>query len=270
MSGPSVTGWLRIGRRRGARGGCARLALLAPLLLGGCYGHPAPRGGAADYHVGYTQRLYALAFVPGRADPVPEDRAALARLRPALRSDASATLVAGGPLAGERASLVSRALGRPVALDARTPGRPGLDEAVLVLLQPAIVPDACIGAGQPVGRNLWTFDDDRRRLLPAGCATAAMLLEQAADRRDVLRGRRLEPGAAGPIARAADRYLGRNDGRPVREQDRSGTGETSEDQAAGPAQAALPAAGSGVQLPGLQAGPEAQRLPPASTPLAPR
>lgn len=281
-----VTGRTRVGRRRRAGVPRARLAsvglLLTGVLLGGCYGYPATRESARDYHLGYTQRSYTLAFVPGQADPAPQDAAALAGVRRTLRADASAVLVAEGPLAQDRASRVSRALARPVSVDARAASRQGRDEAVLVLLQPAIVPDACTGAGQPVGRNLWTFDDyTRQRLLPPGCATAAMLLEQAADRRDVLRGRVLEPGAAGPIARAADIYLRRNADRPVTGGESPGPGEASEGRDPGPAQAASAGAGSGAlpapalqapqsQVPQSQGPTQQERLPPASTPLTPR
>ena len=151
----------------------AGLALLGPLLLGACYGYPPERENAAQYRLGATERSYTLAFLPQQADPAPGDRAALAELRPALRADTDAVLVMDAPLAEARAALVSRALGRPVTVDTRTPYWLGRDEALLVLAQPAIVADACTGAGQPVGRNLWTFDDyNRQRMLPAGCATA--------------------------------------------------------------------------------------------------
>ena len=174
------------------------------------------------------------------------------------------------PLAGARAASVSRALGRPVTVEAQAGERLGRDEALLVLFQRAIVADACTGAGQPVGRNLWTLDDaGRQRMLPAGCATAAMLLEQAANRQDLLRGQLLEPGAAGPIARAAERYLNRGDEPPPRGEGQPGAGETSEERP-GPAQAATPAAALGVQPLPSQALPQEGRLPPASTPLPPR
>ena len=243
--------------------------LLAPLLLAGCYGYPTQRENAARYRPGVTEQLYALAFVPGQADPAPGDRAVLAALRPAaLRAGASAVLVTDSPLADARAASVSRVLGRPVTVDAQAGGaRPGRDGALLVLFQRAIVADACAGAGQPVGRNLWTPDDSsRQRMLPAGCATATMLMEQAANRQDVLRGQPLEPGAAGPMARAADRYLRRNDEPPPREEGQPGPGETSEERP--PAQA--PAAALGVQPLPSQAAPPEGRLPPASTAPAPR
>lgn len=246
----------------------AGLLLLASLWLSGCYGYPPERENAAQYHLGVTERLYPLAFLPGRADPASQGRAALAELRPALWASSSAVLVTNAPLAAARAASVARTLGRPVTVDVQARYRLGPDEALLVLSQSAIVADACTGAGQPVGRNLWTFDDDnRQRMLPAGCATAAMLLEQAANRQDVLRGQPLEPGAAGPIARAADRYLRRGDEPPAKEEDRPGAGETSEER---PGQAATPAAALGVQPLPSQAPPQEGRFPPASTPLAPR
>lgn len=244
--------------------------LLAPLWLSGCYGYPPQRENAAQYRPGVTEQLYALAFVPGQADPAPQDRAALAALRPAaLRAGASAVLVTDSPLAGARAAGVSRVLGRSVTVDARAAPRLGRDGALLVLFQRGVVADACTGAGQPVGRNLWTLDDSgRQRMLPAGCATATMLLEQAANRQDVLRGQLLEPGAAGPMARAADRYLRRNDEPPPRGEDQPGAGETSEERP--PTQAAAPAAALGVQPPPSQVAPQEGRLPPASTAPAPR
>ena len=243
-------------------------ALLASLLLTGCYGYPPERENATQYRPGVTERLYALAFLPERPDPTPQDRVALAELRPALRAGSSVVLVANAPLSGARAASVSRALGRPVTVDAQAKYKLGSDEALLVLSQPAIIADACTGVGQPVGRNLWTLDDSsRQRMLPAGCATAAMLLEQAANRQDLLRGQMLEPGAAGPIARAADRYLRRGDEPPARGEDQPGSGETSEER---PGQAATPAAALGVQPLPSQAAPQEGRLPPASTPLAPR
>lgn len=244
--------------------------LLALFWLSGCYGYPPQRENAAQYRQGVTERLYTLAFLPGRADLAPQDRAALAELRPPLRAGSPAVLLTDSPLAGARAASVSRALGRPVTADAQAGYRLGPDEALLVLSQHAIVADACTGAGQPVGRNLWTLDDNsRQRLLPAGCATATMLLEQAANRPDMLRGQPLEPGAAGPMARAADRYLRRGDEPPVRGEDQPGAGETSEERP-GPAQAAAPAAALGVQPLPSQVPPQEGRLPPASTAPAPR
>lgn len=245
--------------------------LLAPLWLAGCYGYPPQRENAAQYRPGVTEQLYTLAFVSGQADPAPQDRGILAALRPAaLRAGVSAVLVTDSPLAGARAASVSRVLGRSVTVDAQAGGaRLGRDRALLVLFRRAIVADACTGPGQPVGRNLWTPDDNsRQRLLPAGCATATMLLEQAANRQDVLRGQPLEPGAAGPMARAADRYLRRNDEPPPREEGQPGAGETSEERP--PAQAAAPAAAPGVQPFPTQAPPQEGRLPPASTAPAPR
>ena len=228
------------------------------------------RENAGQYRAGSTEQAYTVTFLPRQADPTPEDRAALTRLRPVLPVAASATLRADGPLAEARASAVSRALRRPVALDARAPDGSGRDEAVMVLTEAGIVTDACDGAGQPVGRNLWTLDDDRRqRLLPPGCANATMLLEQAANQQDVLRGRPLEPGAAGPIARAADRYLRRNDERPARREGRSGSGETSEERESALTQA--PAPGSDVQAaPPSSATPQQGGSPPASAPSMPR
>lgn len=224
----------------------ARLLLLAPLWLAGCHGDP-PRREAAQYRMGVTERTYVLSFPPDHADPAPRDRATLAELSVPPRAGSSTVLVTNSPLAGARAASVSRALGRPVTVAAEAGGRLGRDEALLVFFQRAIVADACAGPGQPVGRTLWTLGDgDRQRMLPAGCATAAMLLEQAADRQDLLRGQPLEPGAAGPIARAADRYLRRGDEPPARGEGQPGAGETSEER---PGQAAAPAAAPGQPLP---------------------
>lgn len=241
--------------------------LLAPLWLSGCYGYPPQRENAAQYRPGVTEQLYALAFVPGHVDPAPQDRAVLAVLRPAaLRAGVSAVLVTDSPLAVARAASVSRVLGRSVTVDAQAGTQLGRDQALLVLFQHAVVADACTGAGQPVGRNLWTLDDNsRQRMLPAGCATATMLLEQTANRQDVLRGQLLEPGAAGPMARAADRYLRRNDEPPPRGEDQPGAGETSEERP-NAAQTAAPAAALGVQPLPSQVAPQERRLPPASIP----
>lgn len=244
----------------------SRFLLLAPLLLAGCYGDPPERQNAGQYRLGVTEQHYELAFLPGQADPAPDGRAALAGLRPVLRADTAAVLVADAPLAASRGALVSRALGRSVTVDTRTPFWLGRNEALLVLRQPGIIADACTDAGQPVGRNLWTFDDyNRQRLLPPGCANATMLLEQAASQRDLLRGRPLEPGAAGPFASAADRYLRRNEERPAREERQPGAGETSQERDQGPAQAAVPAAAPGVQ-PALPQTPQQGRPPSALAP----
>lgn len=246
----------------------ARFLLLAPLLLAGCYGYPPQRENAGQYRLGAMEQRYDLAFVSGRADPTPEGRTALAGLRPALRANTAAVLVADAPLADSRAALVSRALGRSVTVDTRTPFWLGRNEALLVLHQPGVVADACTGAGQPVGRNLWTLDD-LQRLLPPGCANAMMLLEQAASQQDLLRGRPLEPGAAGPSARAADRYLRRNEERAAREAREPGAGETSLERDQGSAQAAVPAPALGVQPPASQV-PLQQERPPVSASPAPR
>lgn len=245
--------------------------LLALLSLAGCYGYPATRENSAQYHVGVTERQYTVAFLPQGANPSPGGRTALAELRRVLRANTSAVLVADAALANARAALVSRALGRPVAVDTRTPAWLRRDEALLILREPAVVADACAGPGQPVGRNLWTLDDyGRQRLLPAGCATAAMLLEQAANKQDVLRGQPLEPGAAGPMARAADLYLRRNEERPARVEGPPGAGASSEERDPGSTQSPASSAGPDAQLPVSPAAPQQGRLPPASTPVTPR
>ena len=270
MSALSDASCTRFGRSSRAPRVHAGLLLLAPLLLGGCYNTSPMRENAGQYRTGFTEQMYTVAFLPQQAEPTPENRAALDRLRSMLPVVASTMLRADGPLAEARASAVSRALRRPVTLETQVPGELGRDEAVMVLTETGIVADACDGAGQPVGRNLWTPDDDRRqRLLPPGCANATMLLEQTANRQDVLRGRPLEPGAAGPIARAADRYLRRNDERPARREGRPGSSETSEEQESALAQ--TPAPGSDVQAtPPSLAIPQQGGPPPASTPLTPR
>lgn len=240
----------------------AILLACAALSLMSC-GVPYPRYEAAQYRQGLYERGYAINFVPGTADPEPDDLQALADLRRTLRGDTQIRLALSGPLATQRAARVEAALGRP--LEAEVVERslfsgPGRNEADLILLTPGIVADACTRPNVRVGRTLWVIGDySRQELLPPGCAVATMIMEQAADRRDVLRGRILEPGAAGPMARAADRYLRRNDGvQAVRNQERGGGGGQQQDEqeqqgaapgAPGPSSGQGPAAPAGGPLP---------------------
>lgn len=249
-----------------------RAALLAcTLALAGC-GLPYDRPEQANYRQGFFERGFTVEFVPGTAEPQAEDLQALADLRAALPPDARVRLALTGDLAVQRAARVEAALGRPIVAErvgSGLFGGLGRNEADLVVLTPGIVPDACDQPPARVGRTLWVIGDySRQQLLPPGCAVATMIMEQAADRRDVLRGRVLEPGAAGPMARAADRYLRRNDERARTGDDRGGggrgAGEEEQQQQGGPQQGgpgsvAPPGAATGL-APAGQSG----ALPPAS------
>ena len=235
------------------------LLACAALSLAAC-DVPYPRENAGQYRQGFTERGYTLQFVPGTAEPAPDDLLALEELRGTLRRDTRVQLSASGPLATLRAARVAEVLRLPVAAELAGSSwfsGPGRDEADLVLQQPAIVADACASPPVKVGRTLWVIGDySRQELLPPGCAVATMLLEQAADRRDLLRGRVLEPGAAGPIARAAERYLRRNDStRSVTNEERGGAGGQGQDQREqngqppGPSTGQAPTAPQGAPLP---------------------
>lgn len=185
----------------------------AALLLGclaGCRLGPSGSPPAGQYHRITEAPALELRFQAGLARLVPPDAAALEAVGRRLGGE-TLTLAAAGPLAPARTQAVADAVRRPVAL---VPGAPGEPDRGLLLLpvRTAISADACRGRGEPIGMDIWPGDDaGRQRLLPPGCATAAMIQAQVVDERDLLRGRDLPPTAALPFARAIENYGRRND-----------------------------------------------------------
>ena len=251
----------------------ATLLLACLLPLAAC-DVPYPREEAGQYRQGVIERGYTVAFDPGTAEPAEDDRAALVELRSVVRRDTTITLSGTGPLIGARAARVAELLGRPVAAEAVARSLfsgPGRDEGELLLTQPGLVADACSGPPLKVGRTLWVIGDySRQELLPPGCAVATALLEQTVDKRDLLRGRFLEPGAAGPMARAAERYLRRNDAvRQVRNEERGGPGGPPSAEDRDREQAGAGPGGSPPPGPSTNQPPAPAAAPPAPAAAAP-
>jgi hypothetical protein len=142
-----------------------------------------------------------------------------------------------GPLAESRAASLRAATGSPQApWRADAEGELGRDEALVVLRRRMRIADACLGAAEP-GRHAsvpYTFraaggreSDD---LLPAGCALDTAMLLQAENPDDLIQGRAHTPTAAGPVARAAERWLARGDAQPRPGQPRMPEARTGENE----------------------------------------
>jgi hypothetical protein len=249
-------------------------ACLGILLLSACGGPPYRQ---TESLASERSRDVAipLDFAPGSAALLPRDYPVLQSLRSDLGPGASLTLVAEGTLATERAASVSGFLGR--AVRPAEPARTGVltpDTASLQMHETRLTADACEGAGVAVGRNLWPGDDaSRQRLMPPGCATSQALLRQVESPADVLHGRALAAGAAGPFVQAIQRYYERNDAGPVnaraphRLNDQGYlNGQGSETQAVGQTQGETQSMGSSQPRGGSPSGQDLMAPVPQSSP----
>lgn len=195
----------------------SQLLAFLPILLGGCT-PPAPPP-AADYHLARQALPLVLAFAPGSDEPARLDADRLRYLGATLPAWIVPEFHAAGPRTLARARAVRRLLERPLVLSHNElrAGTIADQDSAVVLIQATsgILPDACLGPGQPVSGDVWPGDDARRAtLLPAGCAVATALQAQVAAavaEQDLLRGRPLPPGAATPFTDAIERYYRRND-----------------------------------------------------------
>lgn len=191
------------------------VVLLLAALLAACSNDPSPdrSGGFGMRPVEERRRIV---FAPDSAVVPGVEARALAARPPG--TDVALVLPAG-PLAAARAISLRSALAVPDApLNAPTrEDRLGPDEAVVILRRQVLTALSCLGPGEgrrlpfvPLGFNpAGTLSSGD--LLPAGCAHDAMLLRFVANQDDLFRGQPLEPGAAGPVARAAERYINRNE-----------------------------------------------------------
>lgn len=202
-----------------------RILLLLPLIAACTYYPENDRArGFSDRTVEYRE---SVTFVRGSATLATE---------PHLRGQI-AFIVPPGPLAENRAASLRAATGRPQApWRADAEGELGRDEAMVVLRRRMRVADACLGTAEP-GRHAsvpYTFraagGRERDDLLPAGCALDTMMLQQAENPDDLIQGRAHAPTAAGPIARAAERWLARGDAQPRPGQPRTPQARTGENE----------------------------------------
>ena len=184
---------------------------VAALLLGGCVDQHVPNAGS--YVDDAMEDAMPVTFLPDTARLTPESRAALLSLKHRLPPGATLMLLAGDRVE-DRASAVASALGLDVSLPAVPDDQLSrTDRAELVVTSRRLLPTECFAPGQPVPRDNWPGDDDTRaRTLPPGCAVANALQQMVVDKRDLVRGRTLAPGAALPVARAIERYYNREIG----------------------------------------------------------
>jgi hypothetical protein len=174
-----------------------------------------------------------------------------------------AFVVPPGPLAEARAASLRAATGRPDApWQPDAAGALGRDEATVFLRRRMRLADACLGEAEP-GRHAtvpYTFraagGSARDDLLPAGCALDTAMLAQAENPDDLIMGRPLAPTAAGPVARAAERWLARSEVQPRPGQPRSPelrTGRNEREQTPGEGEE-TPSAPAPAQSPTAPAG----------------
>jgi hypothetical protein len=185
-------------------------ALPALLTLAGCYG-PPERETAQQWHQVTTTQTLALRFVPNGVALDTPSLDALTQLRPLIPTGTDVALSTDGALASLRAGTVALVLGRPVTALSVAPPTASLEPlGSLGFTRTQLLADSCLDKPQRVGRNLWPGDDaDRQALLPPDCAVATQIQRQVVAQDDLLQGRPLAPGAAGPYARAVELYYQR-------------------------------------------------------------
>lgn len=224
------------------------LALLVLAAATGCAADPAP-----DRARGYTPLVEedrrVVLFAADGISPDPADAAglaALARARPlasyGLLLPAEGRAEEASAIADRRAAAIRSALlGRPVAVTVGGDGAPPRGEALLVVQETRTVPLACLGEAEPWRRPFIPGfgGESRRLLLPTGCSTDIALQRQIERPSDLVSGRPMQGGPAGPAARAIERYIFRDE--PDGPSGRSSApvaGQRGESEATEPAQGA--------------------------------
>jgi len=183
------------------------------VLLSGCV-HQAPPT-VSQYRPAMVTPPLALRYAPGAIKPVPDDVVRVRALGGALPAGALPRFIAGGPLLSQRAQAMEALLDRPVEIQRAGATAADPDSALLVPpALPAIIATPCQGRGKRLVGDMWPGNDaEQVRLTPPGCATATAIAAQVVAPEDLLQGRALPPGAAGPFVGAIERYYRRNDAR---------------------------------------------------------
>ena len=224
------------------------LALLALAAAAGCAADPAPDRARGFAPIVEEDRRVVL-FAADGINPDPADAAglaALARARPlasyGLLLPAEGRAEEASAIAERRAAAIRAALlGRPVVVTLGGDDAPRRGEALVVIQESRTVPVACLGEAEPWRRPFIPGfgGESRRLLLPVGCSSDIALQRQVERSSDLVSGRPMQGGPAGPAARAIERYIFRDE--PDGPNGRSAApvaGQRGESEAAEPAQGA--------------------------------
>ncbi|WP_338664505.1 CpaD family pilus assembly lipoprotein [Pararoseomonas sp. SCSIO 73927] len=196
------------------------LALLAAAALAACTADPPPDR-ARGFAPAVEEDRRIVLFSADGIRPDPADAAglaAIAQARPLARY--GVLLPAEGRpeevtqiAEGRRAAISAALLNRPVASLVGGEGAPGPGLAVVVIQEARTVPTACLGEAEPWRRPFIPGfgGESRRLLLPAGCSSDIALQRQVERPADLTAGRAMQPGPAGPAARAIERYIFRDE-----------------------------------------------------------
>jgi type IV pilus biogenesis protein CpaD/CtpE len=140
-----------------------------------------------------------IRFAPGATELNAAERARAEALLDRLAPDrlSLVTIGASGPLAEPRRRAVLAVVRAQTDAKVQFFQDGNTDRVTLVVQRDALLPEACVQGPMPADGTLPPF----------GCVTALNLVNTVADPADLREGRELGPALAGPVARAADRYL---------------------------------------------------------------